>query len=91
MHTVLDEQSVTVLLYDSMSRGERNLLRDGIERPVLEARLQALRAVGRDVKDSVSAMAGRPVTAVLVAQHDGPDVASLTFVLQDELADLRPM
>lgn len=87
VHTVLDEQAITVLLYESMSRGEHNLLRDGVERPLLEMRHAALRSVGRRICGQIAETAGRPVTAVLAAQHGAPDVASLTFVLEDARAE----
>jgi uncharacterized protein YbcI len=79
--TILDDEVVTVLLGDLLTKGERRLVEAGAAERVLELRW-AFQSVMRDeLVALVERETGRKVVAFMSANHVDPDLAVETFVL----------
>lgn len=79
--TLIVENVVTVVLEDTLTRGERSLVEDGRGQLVLEMRSAFQDTMRREMIDGVALILGRPVRAMLSANHLDPDVAVETFLL----------
>lgn len=79
--TYLNEDLVTVLLQDTLTKGERSLVRDGKEDLVLSTRLAFQMTMRTDFIAGIEAITGRKVAAFMSANHIEPDVAVETFLL----------
>jgi uncharacterized protein YbcI len=80
--TYISSDLVTVVLQDSLTRGERSLVNDGKDDDVLHTRQLFQQTMARDLVDTVERLTGRTVLAFLSANHIEPDVAVETFVLE---------
>jgi uncharacterized protein YbcI len=81
-HTVVNHDSVMVLLGDILTKGERKLVEDGAEEHVLETRRRYQRAMRDDLVAVVEEATGRKVAAFLSDNHLNPDLAVEIFVLE---------
>jgi uncharacterized protein YbcI len=86
---------VTVLLADTLTKGEQNLVSSGKGELVLEVRHEFQAAMRGDLTDAVETITGRTVLAFMSQNHIAPDLAVETFVLTpsdsaDELVDDGP-
>ncbi len=79
--TYISEELITVVLRDTLTRGEQSLVRNGEEALVLANRKAYQRAMGPELVASVEAISGRRVAAFLSDNHIDPDYAVETFVL----------
>jgi uncharacterized protein YbcI len=79
--TYISEDLVTVVLQDTLTRGERSLVRNGETELVLASRKAYQRTMGPALTASVEEITGRKVLAFLSANHISPDYAVETFVL----------
>lgn len=79
--TVLGEDTVMVLLEDSLTRGERTLLEHGRTEEVLHLRRVFQEVMGDELSAGIAELTGRPVVAFLSANHADPDLAAEIFVL----------
>ena len=82
--THLSEDLVTVVLGDTLTRGERTLARAGRKDLVLNVRQAFQEAMQRDLVSGVQDITGREVAAFMSADHIDPDMAVETFVLVSE-------
>ena len=79
--THFNDNLVTVVVQDLLTRGERSLIRDGKEDLVLETRRAYQQTMGADLTAGIEEITGRQVIAFLSANHLDPDVAIESFML----------
>ena len=77
----MNDELVTVVLRDSLTKGERSLVRDGKGDLVLDVRLAFQQTMRNDLVAGIEQITGRRVLAFLSANHMDPDIAIETFVL----------
>lgn len=85
--TYIDEDLITVVLQDTLTKGERSLLRDGEVALVLANRKAFQNSMAADMIAAVEQLSGRVTTAFLSANHIDPDVAVESFVLAPRMGD----
>ena len=79
--THFNDNLVTVVVQDLMTKGERSLIRDGRSDLVLETRRAYQHTMGGELSAGVEDITGRKVVAFLSANHLEPDVAIESFML----------
>jgi uncharacterized protein YbcI len=72
---------VAVVLQDTLTKGERSLVRDGEAALVLSTRKAYQSTMREDLTAAIEEITGRPVIAFLSDNHIAPDVAIEAFVL----------
>ncbi len=82
--TYLHEDLVTVVLQDTLTKGERSLVRDGREELVLSTRLAYQMTMRNDLIAGLEQLTGRSVRAFMSANHMNPDIAVEIFLLADD-------
>jgi uncharacterized protein YbcI len=75
------EDLITVVLEDTLTRGEQTLVANGQRELVLATRRQYQAAMRRDLVGEVEGLTGRTVRAFLSENHLAPDLAVEVFVL----------
>jgi uncharacterized protein YbcI len=80
--TYVHENLVVCVLHDSMTKGERSLVRDGKEEAVLAIRSTYQEAMRPELIEIVERLTGRNVSAFMSSNHVNPDVAIESFVLE---------
>lgn len=80
----VNRDAITVLLHDTLTKGERRLVADGHESIVLHTRSVFQELMRADLVTSVEELTGRSVAAFTSANHIDPDIAVETFVLEPE-------
>ena len=80
----LNRDVITVLLHDSLTKGERQLVSDGHAPIVLHTRGVFQETMRAALVASVEELTGRTVAAFMSANHIDPDVAVETFVLESQ-------
>jgi uncharacterized protein YbcI len=79
--TYISENLITVVLEDTLTLGERSLIRAGEIELVLASRKAFQRTMGPQLIAAVERHSGRKVRAFLSDNHVDPDVAVESFVL----------
>ena len=79
--TYIDEDLITVVLQDTLTMGERSLVRDGETDLVLTSRKAFQRTMSTQLIAAIERHSGRSVFAFLSDNHIDPDIAVETFVL----------
>lgn len=79
--TYIEEDFVTCLLEDSLSRGELKVAEHSGDQAVLDHRRSMQNAMRRELEAMVEEVTGRRVVAFLSDNHVGPDYAIEVFVL----------
>ena len=79
--THFNDNLVTVVVQDLMTRGEQSLIRDGRAQLVLDTRKAFQQTMRNDLTAGVEQITGRRVTAFLSANHLDPDIAIESFML----------
>lgn len=79
--TTFDQDIVTVVLQDTLTKGERSLVRDGLEETVLRTRKAFQGTMAHDLVSGVEEILGRKVAAFLSDNHIDPDVGVEVFLL----------
>lgn len=79
--TYLNDNVVTVILQDTLTRAERTLVANDHHQLVLRTRLVLQDTMRADLIAGVQAILGRVVVAFLSANSVNPDVAVETFIL----------
>jgi uncharacterized protein YbcI len=87
--THFNENLITIVVQDLLTKGERSLIRDGKQHLVLETRRAYQQTMGADLTAGIEEITGRHVIAFLSANNLDPDLAVETFVLAPE-NDGRP-
>jgi uncharacterized protein YbcI len=81
-HTVINRESVLILLADTLTKGERSLAKMGMSDHVLETRGRYQMAMREDLIGAVEEHTGRRVIAFMSDNHIEPDMAAEVFVLE---------
>jgi uncharacterized protein YbcI len=79
--TYIDENLITVVLEDTLTMGERSLVRDGRTGLVLATRKAFQQTMGSQLVAAVERYSGRKVRVFLSDNHVDPDVAVESFLL----------
>ena len=85
--TSISENLVTVLLADTLTKGERTLVENGRSERVLQLRQDFQQAMRDDFVAIVEGQLDRKVIAFMSQNHIDPDFAIEVFVLEPEGAD----
>jgi uncharacterized protein YbcI len=80
--TIINEDLVTVLLADTLTKGERTLVETGNSDRVLELRHDYQVVMREDLVAVVERQLDRKVIAFMSQNHIDPDLAVETFVLE---------
>jgi uncharacterized protein YbcI len=83
--TYMDGDLITVVLQDTLTMGERSLVRDGKVELVLAERKAFQLTMGSQLIAAVERNSGRKVRAFLSDNHIDPDIAVESFVLEPSL------
>jgi uncharacterized protein YbcI len=81
--TFINDGLVTVVLRDTLTKGEQSLVADGKGDLVLETRKAFQDAMREELVRAVEEITGRTVIAFLSDNHLDPDVAIESFVLAE--------
>jgi uncharacterized protein YbcI len=79
--THFNDNLVTVVVQDLMTKGEHSLIRNGKGDLVLETRRAYQDSMGDELSAGVEDITGRKVIAFLSANHLEPDIAIESFML----------
>lgn len=79
--TYIDEDLISVVLQDTLTMGERSLVRDGELGLVMATRKAFQRTMESELVAAVEEHSGRTVLAFLSENHIDPDIAIESFVL----------
>ena len=85
--TLIHDDVVTVLLADTLTRGERKLVESGRSDRVLQLRHDYQLTMRDDLVAIVERQLDRNVIAFMSQNHIDPDLAVEVFVLQPAVAD----
>jgi uncharacterized protein YbcI len=80
----LNRDAITVLLHDTLTKGERRLVADGHAPIVLHTRGVFQEMMRAELVAAVENLTGRTVAAFTSANHIDPDIAVETFVLESQ-------
>jgi len=80
--THMSENLISVVLEDTLSKGERSLVRDGYAERVRSMREAFQRTMGPDLVAGVEELTGRRVIAFMSSNHIDPDMAIEAFILE---------
>jgi uncharacterized protein YbcI len=79
--TYLNDDIVTCVLQDTLTKGERSLVGDDLDQLVLTMRKAFQSTMRHDLINGVEAILGRTVSAFLSDNHIDPDIAVEVFLL----------
>jgi uncharacterized protein YbcI len=88
--THLSGDLVAIVLQDTMTTGERTLVRDGEHERVLDMRHAYQRTMRKDLAGGVASITGRDVIAFMSANHIDPDMGVEVFILAPEAGTQQP-
>jgi uncharacterized protein YbcI len=81
--TYFNEDLISVVMKDALTKGERSLVRGGKDELVLDVRVAFQQEMRADFIAGIESITGRKVHAFLSANHIDPDIAIESFVLAD--------
>ena len=84
--TYWQDDLITVLLQDTLTKGERSLARDGKEDLVLTTRLAFQQTMRDDLIAGVEQLTARTVSVFMSSNHVEPDYAIEVFILDPQPA-----
>jgi uncharacterized protein YbcI len=79
--TYINHDMISVVLQDTLSKGERSLVSDGRTRAVLRTRQLYQETMRGQLVEAVERLSGRTVSAFMSANNIEPDMAVETFML----------
>jgi uncharacterized protein YbcI len=82
--THIHDDVITVLLQDTLTKGERSLVQSGQGELVQSTRFAFQQTMKRDLVLGIEEITGRKVLAFMSANHLEPDMAAETFVLEPQ-------
>ena len=82
--THLSDDVVAVVLQDTLTKGERSLVADGLEELVLSMRKAFQSTMRHDLVSGIEEILGRRVVAFFSDNHIDPDVAVEVFLLASD-------
>ncbi len=80
--TSIGDDLVSVVLRDTLTKGEQSLVSDSQAQLVLEMRHAYQQTMRRELIDGVQELTGRQVIAFMSSNHLNPDIAIENFVLE---------
>lgn len=80
--TYMQDDLITIVVRDALTRGERNLVHAGRSDHVLQTRRYYEETMRQQVTAGVEELTGRRVIAFISGQHLDPDVAVETLIMQ---------
>jgi uncharacterized protein YbcI len=80
--TSMDQELISVVLRDTLTKGERSLVADGRTQLVLDMRKAYQNTMREVLVAGIEQISGRKVIAFLSDNHIDPDVAVESFVLE---------
>lgn len=80
--TYINDDLITVLLRNTLTKGEQNLVRNGKQEAVLAMRLHFQQTMEDDLVAAIQELSGRKVLAFLSSNHAAPDIAIESFVME---------
>jgi uncharacterized protein YbcI len=86
--TLINDDLVTVVLADTLTRGEQRLVDEGREDRVVQLRHDYQMVMREELIELVERQLDRKVIAFMSQNHIDPDLAVETFVLEPETAGL---
>jgi uncharacterized protein YbcI len=89
-HTILNRDSVLIVLRDLLTKGERSLVAAAKADEVLRSRHAYQQVMRRDLSELVERTVERKVIAFISANHIDPDVAIEFFLLEPDGGDPTP-
>jgi uncharacterized protein YbcI len=81
----LSTDLITVVLHDTLTKGERSLARDDRQDLVLTMRFAFQQTMREDLIAGIQDITGRTVAAFMSSNHIDPDMAIESFVLVPEV------
>lgn len=84
--TIIDQDTILVVLEDTLTKGERVLVEHGREEDVLRIRRTFQETMRQDLSRAVEQLVGRRVDAFMSTNHTAPDYAIEIFMLGEPLA-----
>jgi uncharacterized protein YbcI len=85
--TTLGENAVFVVLQDTLTRGELNLVQAGERDAVLDLRRRWQKIMRSDCSREIETLTGRKVIGFMSDNHIDPDIAVEVFILEPIAAD----
>jgi uncharacterized protein YbcI len=82
--TSIRDDTVVVVMSDTLTKAERSLVADGKSDEVLQTRHSLQRTMRADMVSAVEQLTGRAVMALMSANHIDPDLACEVFILEPE-------
>lgn len=79
--TTITGDNILVVLADTMTKGERQLVSDGKSDLVLQIRQEFQQSMRAELTAAVERLSGRRVLAFMSANHIEPDLAAEVFLL----------
>ena len=83
----IHDDTVVVIMQDTLTRAERSLIADGREEDVLRIRQSFQRTMRADILAAVEQLTGRRAVAFMSDTHIDPDLACEVIVLEPEAGD----
>jgi uncharacterized protein YbcI len=87
---IINDDVAMVVLYDTLTTGERMLVSRGQEAEVLAFRHAFQRAMTEEVTAAVQVLLGRRVVAFMSTNHVDPDCSCEIFILGDAVPAVAP-
>jgi uncharacterized protein YbcI len=85
--TYIGDDVVTVVLQDTLTKGERSLVNEDLNQLVLTMRKAYQGTMGHELTNGVEQILGRKVIAFMSDNHIEPDIAAEIFVLAPAAAN----
>ena len=82
--TYINDDLVTVVLRDTLTKGERSLVKEDLDELVLTMRKAFQGTMRHDLVNGVEEILGRKVIAFMSDNHIDPDLAVEMFVMEQE-------
>jgi uncharacterized protein YbcI len=79
--TYISDNLVCVVLEDTLTKGERSLVRDGLADQVLDMRKSFQKTMRGELVRGIEELTGRRVIAFMSDNHMDPDMAMEAFIL----------
>lgn len=78
----IQDDTIVILMHDTLTKAERSLVADGRQEEVLRIRHNFQRTMRADILAAVEELTGRTVTAFMSDTHIDPDLACEVIVLE---------
>jgi uncharacterized protein YbcI len=85
--TFFNDDLITVLVQDTLTKGERSLVQDGKSELVMTVRREFQDTMERELVAGVQELTGREVVAFFSANHLDPDAALESFLMAPRAED----